>query len=73
MPVCVSDGSGGYAPAAPAMRAIDHYYAAAWHQQSNDAWIDSKQLGSKPWTGVTCRIVKVIDSRVGGLERVPIL
>jgi hypothetical protein len=39
------------------MRAIDHYYAAAWHQQSNDAWIDSKQLGSKPWTGGTCRIV----------------
>ena len=39
VPVCVSDGTGRSAPPPVQMRAIDNYYAAAWHPESNDAWI----------------------------------
>lgn len=37
VPVCVRDGPAP--PPPPPMRAIDSYVAAAWHRDSNDAWI----------------------------------
>jgi hypothetical protein len=38
-PVCVRDGPSQPAPPPVQIRAIDNYFAAAWHPESNDAWI----------------------------------
>jgi hypothetical protein len=42
VPVCASNGRsqpGQSAPPPVQMRALDNYFAAAWHPQSSDAWI----------------------------------
>lgn len=42
VPVCVRDGPP--APAPPPMRRVDQFLAAAWHPESNNAWIAAGYL-----------------------------
>lgn len=44
VPICVRDAPA--APPPPPIRAVDSYIAAAWHKESNDAWIAAGYLNA---------------------------